>query len=251
VDPVTPTRTFAEYQGSGELFRSTDGGNNFSFAGSGINSGDRTCFLPPYLIDATNPSRMFYATQRIYRSLDGGANWSALSGDLTLGAGAIRSLALAPSDANVLYAATNDGKILASTNGGSSFQSVLTGVPGWPRTTREIFVDPTNAARAYLAVAYFGVAQIRRTIDGGQHWTDLDQSLPDVPVNVVAVLPSTPEQIFAGTDDGLWFSPDGGQTWSRYGTGLPRAAVIDILLEPARHRVVVATQGRGAWEVRI
>jgi photosystem II stability/assembly factor-like uncharacterized protein len=248
VDPVNPTRVFAEYQGTGNLFRSLDGGNNFSFAGNGIDPGDRNCFLPPYLIDATNPTRMFYATQRIFRSLDGGTNWSALSGDLTTGSGAIRTLAMSPSDPNVLYAATNDGNVLVSTNGGSVFQTVLTSVPGWPRTTREIFVDPADAQRAYLAVAWFGVAQIRRTTDGGQHWTDLDQNLPDVPVNAVAVLPFTPEQIFAGTDDGLWFSRDGGQSWARFGTGLPRAAVIDILLEPSRRRIVVATQGRGAWE---
>ena len=100
-------------------------------------------------------------------------------------------------------------------------------------------------------MAAFGAVQIRRTLDGGQSWTNLDANLPDVPVNVVAALPVTPERIFAGTDDGLWFSPDGGLSWSRYGTGLPRAAVIDLLLEPARHRIVLATQGRGAWEARL
>jgi photosystem II stability/assembly factor-like uncharacterized protein len=194
---------------------------------------------------------MFYATQRIFRSLDGGSSWSALSSDLTTGSGAIRTLALAPSDPNVLYAATNDGNVLVSTNGGSSFQTVLTNVLGWPRTTREIFVDPGNAMHAYLAVARFGVAQIRRTLDGGQHWSDLDQNLPDVPVNVVAVLPLTPEQIFAGSDDGLWFSRNDGQSWARYASGLPRAAVIDILLEPSRQRIVVGTQGRGAWETNL
>ena len=112
-------------------------------------------------------------------------------------------------------------------------------------------LDPTDASKAYLAVSAFGTAQIRRTIDGGQNWTNLDQTLPDVPVNVVAVQPGATEHIFAGTDDGLWFSPDAGATWSRYGTGLPRAVVVDILLEPARHRMVVATQGRGAWETRL
>lgn len=251
VDASNPNRVFAESQGSGNLVRSTDGGSNFSFAGSGIDTSDRNCFLPPYVIDATNSNRMFYGTHRVYRSLNGGSSWSPLSGDLTLGAGAIRTLAIAPSNPNMLYAATNDGNVLVSTNGGSSFQVALSGVPGWPRTTREITIDPANALRAYVAVASFGTAQIRRTIDGGQSWTNLDANLPDVPVNVVAALAGTPERIFAGTDDGLWFSPDGGQSWSRYGTGLPRAAVIDILLEPARHRIVLATQGRGAWEARL
>ncbi len=247
VDPTQPTRTFGEYQGSGNLYRSMDGGDNYNFAGSGIDANDRNCFLPPYVIDPTTPLRMYYGTQRIWRSTDGGSSWSALSGDLTLGAGAIRTLAIAPSSPSVLYAATNDGRVLVSTNSGASFQVRLSGVPGWPRTTREITIDPSDAMTAWLAVAAFGAAQIRRTIDGGVTWTDLDASLPDVPVNVVAVRRGAQDRIFAGTDDGLWYSPDGGGIWTRYGAGLPRAVVIDILLEPARQRIVVATQGRGAW----
>lgn len=248
VDPVDPRRVFAEYQGTANLFRSTNGGTGFNFSGLGIDGGDRNCFLPPYLIDGTNPDRMFYATHRLYRSLDGGSSWVPWSGDLSNGSGAIRTLALAPSDPNVLYAATNDGNVLISTNGGSSFQIVLSNVPGWPRTTREIFIHPADSMTAYLAVASFGVAQIRRTQNGGQSWSDLDQNLPDIPVNVVAVIPGAPERIFAGTDQGLWFSPDAGLTWSRYSVGLPHAAVIDILLETSRNRIVVGTQGRGAWE---
>jgi photosystem II stability/assembly factor-like uncharacterized protein len=247
LDPTQPNRTFGEYQGSGNLFRSIDGGDNYSFAGSGINTGDRNCFLPPYVIDPSNPLQMYYATHRIWRSVDGGSSWNALSADLTLGAGAIRTLAIAPSSTNVLYAATNDGRVLVSTNSGSSFQLRLSGIPGWPRTTREITVDPADAMTAWLAVSAFGAAQIRRTIDGGLSWTDLDANLPDVPVNVVAARRGSPDRIFAGTDDGLWYSPDGGGSWIRYGTGLPRAPVIDVLLEPARGRIVVATQGRGAW----
>jgi photosystem II stability/assembly factor-like uncharacterized protein len=251
LDATQPARTFAEYQGSGNLYRSTDGGDNYSYAGSGIDANDRNCFEPPYVIDPSTPLRMYYGTQRIWRSTDGGSSWAALSGDLTLGAGAIRTLAISPSSVNVLYAATNDGRVLVSTNSGASFQVRLTGVPGWPRTTREITIDPTDAMTAWLAVSAFGTAQIRKTTDGGVNWTNYDANLPDVPVNVVAARHGTPERIFAGTDDGLWYSADGGGSWVRYGTGLPRAPVIDILLEPARGRIVVATQGRGAWTAPI
>jgi hypothetical protein len=57
--------------------------------------------------------------------------------------------------------------------------------------------------------------------------------------------------IYAGADDGLYRSIDGGSTWRRYGTGLPNAAVIDLRLEPVRNRLVIGTQGRGAWSVPI
>ena len=104
---------------------------------------------------------------------------------------------------------------------------------------------------AWLAVAAFGTDQVLLTTDGGASWTPVDGDLPDVPVNTIAALPGTPDQIFAGTDQGLWLSRDGGQHWTRYGRGLPNVPVIDVLLQPDRERLVVATQGRGAWSTSL
>ncbi len=251
VSPSNPNHVFVEYQGTGNLYKSTNGGSSFSWAGSGISSYDRNCFLPPYLIDPTDTSRMLYGTHRVYRSTNSGSSWSAISGDLSNGSGAIRALAMSPADTNVVWAATNDGNVQVSVNGGSSFTKVLSGIPGWPRVTREIFCHPTDSSTAWLAVASYGTDQIRKTTDFGQTWTELDGTLPDVPVNVVAVIPGPPDRIFAGTDQGVLFSPDEGATWQPFGRDLPNAPVIDILLEPDRDRIVVGTQGRGAWEARV
>ena len=251
ISQASPSTLFVEYQGTGNLYRSTDDGGNFTWVGTSIDPGDRNCFLPPYLIDPATPSRMFYATHRVWRRTNGGGTWSALSGDLTGGAGAIRSLALSGVDPNVLWAATNDGRVLVSTNGGASFSLRLSGNPGWPRVTREIFPHPSDPATAWLAVSRFGTAQVRRTADFGQSWSDHDQGLPDLPVNALAVLPGPSERIFAGTDRGLYTSRDAGAHWVRFGRGLPNAPIVDLVLQPERNRILVATQGRGAWTVRL
>ncbi|MFH0946784.1 MAG: hypothetical protein V2A76_16440 [Planctomycetota bacterium] len=251
LDQANPSRMFVEYQGTANLYLSTDGGWSFNWSGSGVSSYDRNCFLPPFLIDPADSNRMLYGTHRVYRSLNGGSSWSVLSGDLTNGSGAIRSLAISPADSNVVWAATNDGNLQVSVSGGANFTRVLSGLPGWPRNTREIFCHPADASCAWLAVAAFGTAQIRKTENLGQSWTDQDQALPDVPVNAVAVLPGVADQIFAGTDSGLYESRNGGVSFSRYGHGLPNAPVIDLLLEPDRGRLVVSTQGRGVWRTRL
>lgn len=249
LDPATPTRVFVEFQGTGNLYRSTNGGTSFNLVNTGIVTGDRNCFLPPYLIDPTNSSRMLYATQRVYRSLDGGTSWSPISGDQTTGSGAIRTMAMAPTNPNVVWIATNDGNVRVSTDGGATFAAVLSGVPGWPRVTREIFVDPTDANTMYLATAHFGTTQIRRTRDLGQTFEPLDAALPDVPVNVVAAdVRFGQPVVYAGTDAGLLRSIDDGASWNRM-AGIPNACVIDLRLEPSRNRLIVATQGRGAWAV--
>jgi photosystem II stability/assembly factor-like uncharacterized protein len=250
VDQANPLRVFGEFQGSGNLYRSTNGGTSFSLSSSGISAGDRNCFLPVFLIDPLDSNHMLYGTHRVYRSTNAGSSWSAISGDLSNGAGAIRALAMAPSDPNRVYAATNDGNVLRSDDGGATFITLLTGNPGWPRTTRELTVDPVSPDTVYLAVASFGVDQVRRSTDAGATWTALDGNLPDEPVNVVAVDSRiSPPVLFAGSDTGVWRSIDDGVTWHRYGTGLSTAAVVDLLVEPGRERLAAATQGRGAWVI--
>ncbi len=248
INQVNPLIVFAESQGTGSLGRSTDGGFSFGGSSSGIIGSDRNCFLPPYLVDPANPNRMLYATHRVYESINGGVTWAPISGDLTGGSGAIRALAIAPSDSDFVYAATNDGRVQMSTDGGHVFQLIAAGVPGWPRTTREIAVHPQIPTEVYLAVSNFGTDQVRRTTDGGQTWEPLDGDLPDVPVNTVAVeVRGAATVLYAGADDGVYRTVDGGATWTRLGCGLPRVPVIDMSVEPARNRVVIATQGRGAW----
>jgi photosystem II stability/assembly factor-like uncharacterized protein len=252
IDQTNPLRMFAEWQGTGNIMRSTNGGQSFSAIGGGITG--RNCFLPPYLIDPSNPQHMLYATERIFRSTTGGGNWTAISPDLTAGAGAIRSLAMAPAHPDVVYAATNDGRFLSSQDGGVNFTLRLEDLRGWPRVMREIFVDPGHPGTVYLAGANFGhppefPPRIRRSRDLGQSWERLDATFPEIPVNVLAVdtrwqLPV----IFAGTDAGLYRSRDDGRTWRRYGQGLPAACIIDIELDIPRRRLVLGTQGRGAWE---
>jgi hypothetical protein len=249
----TPSVMFAESQGTGALVRSTDGGNTFLGFGAGL--AGRNCFLPPYLIDPHNPSRVLYGTERVWERIGTGA-WTAISPDLTDGAGAIRALAVAPSDSQYVYAATNDGNIQRSSDSGHTFTLIRDNVPGWPRVTREIFVSPVNPQDVWLAVAQFGTARILRSTDAGATWQAMDAGLGDVPVNVVAVdYGVSPPMMFAGTDRGLWRSDDLGVTFRRHGCGLPEGVVVNDLRVEADGaggaRLVVGTLGRGLWTVAV
>lgn len=249
IDQSRPLRMFGESQGTGNLRRSIDGGDSWNGIGDDLSG--RNCFLPPYLIDPANPDRMLYGTHRIHESLDGGDSWAVISGDLSDGDGAIRAIAIAASDSNYVYAATNDGNVQVSDDSGRTFRLIMDDHPGWPRVTREIWVSPTDPQTALLATAVFGVDQVRRTTDAGASWTPLDGDLPDVPVNIViADERADPPTLYAGADTGVFYSLNDGATWRRYGAGLPTACVIDLILEPDRDRLVIGTQGRGAWSAR-
>ncbi|MCX5691757.1 MAG: hypothetical protein NTV94_18520 [Planctomycetota bacterium] len=252
IDPTNPSRIFTESQGTGNLYRSTNGGISFSGLSTGITGNN--CFLPPYLIDPSNPSRIYYATERLWLSTNGGTSFAPLSPDLTNAQpnASIRSLAIAPSDPRYIYAATNNGRILASSNSGVSFSLIRSNNPGWPRTTRELFVDPTNPRTLYLAAAAYNTTQVLRTQDAGITWEPLDAGLPDLPVNTIAADERTnPPRLYAGTESGVYWSLDDGTTWEPFGSGLPHALVNDIRLETNRNRLVISTQGRGIWSIPI
>lgn len=241
---------FTESQGTGNLYRSTNGGQSFSNAGNGLSG--RNCFLPPYVVDPGNPQRLLYATERVFQSTNGGTAWTGLSGDLTNGgSAAIRALAIAPSSGQWVYAATNDGKVLVSNNGGSVFTTIMTGHPGWPRVTRELTVHPTDPQTVYLATAFYGEEQVRRSKDAGQNWETLDGNLPDMPVNVIAVDSRCPTPVlYAGTEAGVYRSINDGKNWYRFGE-FPNVPVIDLFVEAGRDRLIAGTQGRGAWRVAV
>jgi len=238
-----------EFQGLGNLARVSDSFVQRLDPNNQLTG--RTAFLPPYLVDPRNPQRIIYASSHISETLDGGINWQQISPDLDDGAGAIRALAMAPSDPDFIYAATNDGNVHRSQNGGRNFIQIADNIPGWPRVTRELFVNPQDPLKVYLAVANFGTEQIRRSDDGGESWEALDDNFPDIPVNTLLVDPRQSNLrdgiIYAGADDGLYVSLDDGDSWHRYGQGLPPVPVIDIRLDSNAGKLVVATQGRGLW----
>lgn len=251
VDPSSPNIVFCEYQGTGNLYRSTNGGLSVNFSGSGLSG--RNCFLPPYEIDSGNPQHMVYGSHVVYESTNGGANWTPISPDLTAtGTGAIHSIAIAPSEPQTIWVTTNDGNVQVTFNGGGQWNLVRQGLPGWFRTMRQVFVSPDDSGIAYLAGSAFDVDQVLRTLDGGHSWAALDGDIPDVPVNVIAVdTRSSVDVIYAGAEAGVFRSLDQGATWHRFGQGLPNAPVIDLRLDLPRGRMLAGTQGRGAWRIDI
>jgi photosystem II stability/assembly factor-like uncharacterized protein len=244
---------FAEFQQTGNLYKSTNYGSNLFRSASGIDVNDPNCFVPPYEFDPNNPDYMYYATNRFYKSINTGDSWAVISNDLTgVNGAAVRGFAIAPSDSSVIYAGTNDGRILVSFDGGSNWELRLINIPGWPRIMRQFAVDPANHLNAFLAVSFFGVDQILMTQDGGINWISMDNNLIDIPVNTICLDPRYGLQvIYIGTDRGAFHSTDSGNTWELYGQGLPNCAVNDMKIDAVNNHLIIATQGRGMWMIDI
>ncbi|MBS1705249.1 MAG: hypothetical protein JST40_05205 [Armatimonadetes bacterium] len=242
IDQNNQLRMFGEYQGSGTLFRTTNGGGGFSGVGSGIGGSDRTAFFCPYVIDPSNSNRMLYGTQYIYQSTNGGTSFSKISADITAGSGAVRSIAIAKSNSQRVYITTTDGLVRTSSNGGVSFTTIRTQAGGFPRIMREIWIDPSNDQHVLLAVPFFGSERLLESVNAGATWQQIGVNLPDIPVNTVVVFGS----VFAvGTDAGVYYSANQGSSWKK--ADFPNVPVIDMIWDASTRKVLVATQGRGMW----
>lgn len=256
VDPTNPNVVYAESQ-YGQLGKSTDGGATFRRAMAGIDPGDRSNWSTPVVMDPSNPQILYYGTHRIYRTTDGAASWTAISGGLTRtppgtsSLGTITTIAVAPSDPRVLYAGTDDGYVWVTSDAEATWTNVTHDLPY--RWVTRIAVHPHHPDTAY--VTFSGLKwrdaqpHVFRTTDRGASWQDVSANLPDAPVNAFAIDPARPEVLYLGSDVGAFVSLDGGERWEPLGEGLPAVPVYDLKVHPTARYLVAGTHGRSMYRL--
>jgi photosystem II stability/assembly factor-like uncharacterized protein len=79
---------------------------------------------------------------------------------------------------------------------------------------------------------------VLRSSDGGESWTPAGSGLGARSVVALAVDPSARQTVYAGADDGLYKSTDGGATWSKL--AFPGRNVVALATDPAQPNVVLA-----------
>lgn len=190
VDPQTPSSVYAGTQFG--LFKSTNGGAANSW--TSMNTGFTPSSTPPILalvIDPQNTSTVYAGTGGfgVFKSIDGGANWTAASTGIVTNAGVpsglINALVMDPGRPNILYAATSSSGVFRTTNGGANWTSLNIGL-----------TTPTNQA---LAISQTGTCIHTGTNNAGATGRVFDFALvagcgplpPPVPALVAAVLPSS------------------------------------------------------------
>src|SRR5213078_4700592 len=121
-------------------------------------------------------------------------------------------------------------------------------------------VSAANLPVGYAAVGGFNantpttpghVFQVTCTADCGSFtWADKTGNLPDIPVDSIIVNPNIPQQVFAGTDWGVYYTDDitvASPSWQRFENGLPHAMVWDMQIDRGSTTLSVWTRSRGAY----
>ncbi|MBI4647288.1 MAG: hypothetical protein HY738_12045 [Bacteroidia bacterium] len=102
----------------GAIQKSVDGG----YWLDDISPGPEGAWITPYVMHPTNHNTLYAGYDEVYKTIDGGVSWFTISSGMTGGEN-LRSLILAPSNPNYIYAATYD-YIWRTTNGGSSCNDI-------------------------------------------------------------------------------------------------------------------------------
>lgn len=265
VNPANPAMVFHSYV-NGAIYRSINNGASFSGTiGSTTvlgepSSGARILFYPPIVGNGVD-GKLYVGTYRLMvcsncddttKSIPSNPpTWTPPGGtfDQTKGGtDALRAIAVAKSNNQVIYTGSQAGRAMVSTNGGANWADITTGLP--TRTITNITVSKTDPTLVYLTVSGYGTSHVFKSTNSGSNWTDISSNLPNIPTSAFLIDPLTPTTLYAGTDIGVFRSTNDGASWSAFNNGLPPVPVTEFTSLP-NGLIQIATYGRGAYELPV
>ncbi len=225
----------------------------------------------PILFSPINKRKLYYGTNVVWQTVNGGTSWTRISDDLsratwqvppsvgkymgTPGAqptrrGVVYTIAPSYVDSNTVWAGTDDGLIHVTRNGGRSWRDVTPPQigPWWKVSLMD--ASHTDPNVAYAAVNTLRLDDLRphlyRTRDGGTTWREIVNGIADdAPINVVREDPVRAGLLFAGSEHQVWFSFDDGEHWHSLRANMPAISIRDLIIKD--DDLVVGTHGRGFW----
>ena len=217
----------------------------------------RNTWTSPLVFSEARPEALYFGTQYVLRTLDGGLHWTRFSPDLTpIGEkeakdhGVVYTIAPSPKVAAQVWAGTDTGLIHLTRDDGKTWANVTPpGLTEWSKVTQ------IEASRFDPAVAYAAVDRHRlddynpyiyRTADYGKTWTPIVNGLAAPAfINSVRSDPVRKGLLYAATELGVAVSFDDGANWQTLDQNLPAVSVRDIVVHG--NDLVVGSHGRGFW----
>ena len=278
VDPNNPDIIYAQWQ-QGNLSRFDRKTGESTYIKPQAAEGeppDRYNWDSPILISPHDSKTLFFGTQRVWRSDDYGDSWTAISGDLTRNENRTRmpimgrtwsydapwdmyamsefntvtSLSQSVHDANLIYAGTDDGIIQITEDGGQNWRRVdeLPGVPD-RFFVNDIKADLHDPDTVYVVVDDHKSGDfapyILKSENRGRSWRSISNNLPERHVLWRVVQDHVnPNLLFLGTEFGVFFTVNGGGTWTKLKGGTPNIAFRDLVIQTRENDLVGATFGR-------
>jgi photosystem II stability/assembly factor-like uncharacterized protein len=216
---------------------------------------------------------LYAAANVLFKSSNGGENWSAVSPDLTrndttkLGASGgpitkdntgveyyctIFALAESPLKPGIIWTGSDDGLIHVTADNGTTWKNVTPAkelLPEWAQIN-SIEANPFVEGGLYVAATRYKSDDYKpyllKTTDFGKTWKRIDKGINEK--HFTRVIRSDVERqglLFAGTEEGMYVSFNDGDAWQTFQQNLPIVPITDLTIK--KEDLIVATQGRSFW----
>lgn len=281
VDPTDPNIVYAQFQ-YGNLFRyDKQSGEKHDIKPIERKDDEpyRWNWDAPLLISPHAHTRLYFAAQRLFKSDDRGNSWQVISPDLTrqidrdklpvMGKvwgvdavaknqsttiyGNIVALSESPKKEGLLYIGTDDGLVQVTEDNGQNWRKQAS-FPGVPDMT---YVNMLLASQHDENVVYGAFNNhkngdfkpyLLKSSDKGKTWISIASTLPERgSVYSVAEDHVNAMLLFAGTEFGVFFTVNGGESWTQLKGGLPTIAMRDMEIQKRENDLVLASFGRGFY----
>jgi len=225
----------------------------------------------PLVFSPIDKHVLYFGSQVLFRTGDGGNSWQVISPDLTredpgvpanLDAataadapkgkrrGVIYTIGPSYVRAGEIWAGTDDGLVQLTQDEGKTWSDVTPAdLTPWSKVTH-IEASHTDAGTAYAAVDRHRLedyrAHLYRTRDFGKTWQSASNGIPNGSfLNCVREDPVRKGLLYACTEKGVYVSFDDGDDWQPLQLNLPVTSVRDLVVHD--NDLVIATFGRSFW----
>ena len=278
-DPDNPTTVFGgTYQGNISKWTKTTKEQKlikqYPELGLGIAPKDskyRYNWNAPIISSPHDRNTIYHAGNVVFKTTDGGINWTIVSPDLTKneikkhGSGGgpftneaaggenyntITALVESQHEKGVLYAGTDDGLLHVTKNGGQTWQDITPkNIPDG--IINSIDISEHNPSTAYIVIMRYKSMDLSsyvfKTNNYGASWVKIVNGLDD-PNGFARVVRADKQKqglLYAGTEAGLYVSTNDGKDWQALQLNLPITPINDLVIQD--NDLVAATSGRGFW----
>ena len=226
--------------------------------------------------DPFDNTTIYYGSQFLHKSVDKGQNWTIISPDLTtndpeklkqLESGGltydvtqaenhctILTVAPSPVERNIIWVGTDDGNLQLTMDGGKTWGNLSKSIKEMPAGAwiPQIVPSTYSAGEAFVVVNNYRMDDwtpyLFYTADYGKSWINLvkGNKVWGYTLSVVQD-PVIADLLFLGTEFGLYFTLDKGNTWNKWGKSYPTVSTMDLKIHPREHDLIIGTFGRAAY----